>query len=159
MGCVEGVSVCGCCYADCDVHVFGVGCEFVFCGFGLFGVLAAYYFESSGFVCYGLYYVAVALLIHSIACWILAFAVICRRAVSWMSVSLFCAAKCALIRAASGFRPSLIASCSHCALYHSWRSCRAWLYCFLCLLSRVACMVLYVIGGRSGSTSSFSLRM
>ena len=34
-------------------------CEFVFCGFGVLGFLAAYDFESSGFVCYGLYYVAV----------------------------------------------------------------------------------------------------
>ncbi len=102
---------------------------------------------------------SLALFIHSIACCILACAVICRRAVSWMRVSLFCAAKCACILAASGFRPSWMASCSHCALYHSWRSCRAWLYCFLCLLSRVACMVLYVIGGRSGRTSSFSLLM
>ena len=34
-------------------------CEFVFCGFGVLGFLAAYDFESSGFVCYGLYYVSV----------------------------------------------------------------------------------------------------
>ena len=76
-----------------------------------------------------------------------------------MSVSLFCAAKCARIRAAVGLVPSLIASCSHWFWYHSCRSLRAWLYSFLCLLSSVACMVLYVIGGRSGRTSSFSLRM
>ena len=102
---------------------------------------------------------SLALLIHSIACWILACAVILRSAVSCMSVSLFCAAKCAFMRAAVGFLPSLIASCSHCCSYHCCRSLRAWLYSFLCLLSSVACMVLYVIGGRSGRTSSFSLRM
>ena len=102
---------------------------------------------------------SLAFCIHSSACCIFACAVIFLRAVSWMRVSLFCAAKCARILAALGLRPSLMASFSHSALYHSWRSCRAWLYCFLCLLSRVACMVLYVIGGRSGSTSSFSLRM
>ena len=96
---------------------------------------------------------------HSIACCILACAVILRSAVSCMRVSLFCAAKCARIRAAVGLVPSLIASCSHWFWYHSCRSLRAWLYSFLCLLSSVACMVLYVIGGRSGRTSSFSLRM
>ena len=102
---------------------------------------------------------SLALWTHSIACCILACAVILRSAVSCMRVSLFCAAKCARIRAAVGLVPSLIASCSHWFWYHSCRSLRAWLYSFLCLLSSVACMVLYVIGGRSGRTSSFSLRM
>ena len=102
---------------------------------------------------------SLALWTHSIACCSLACAVILRSAVSCMSVSLFCAAKCARIRAAVGLVPSLIASCSHWFWYHSCRSFRAWLYSFLCLLSSVACMVLYVIGGRSGRTSSFSLRM
>ena len=59
VGCVEGVSVCCGCDADGDVLVVGVGVEFVFVGFGLLGVLSAYDFESSGFVCDGLYYVAV----------------------------------------------------------------------------------------------------
>ena len=59
VGCVEGVSVCCGCDADGDVHVVGVCVEFVFVGFGLLGVLSAYDFESSGFVCDGLYYVAV----------------------------------------------------------------------------------------------------
>lgn len=59
VGCVEGVSVCCGCDADGDVLVVGVGVEFVFVGFGLLGVLSADDFESSGFVCDGLYYVAV----------------------------------------------------------------------------------------------------
>ena len=59
MGCVEGVSVCCGCDADGDVFVVGVCVEFVFVGFGLLGVLSADDFESSGFVCDGLYYVAV----------------------------------------------------------------------------------------------------
>lgn len=58
-----------------------------------------------------------------------------------------------------GLVPFWIAICCCCWVYQFCRSSRAWLYIVRCFLSIVVWMVLYVIGGRSGRTCCFSLRM